>query len=177
MERVAEVKSEYLAGETFAMSGATEPHDLIAGNVFAALHLLFKGRSCKAYTSDMRVNVTPTGLYTYPDVSALCGEARFEDENRDTLLNPAVIVEVLSKSTEAYDRGQKFAHYRAVESLTDYVLISQDRMCVEHFTRQPDGRWLYTEKRGIEDRLDLSAVGCQLTLSDIYDKVEWNLAD
>lgn len=172
VERAAEVKSEYLNGEMFAMSGANEWHELIKSNVSATVHGQFKGRPCKVYSSDMRVSVSATGLYTYPDVVALCGEARFEDDKRDTLLNPAVVFEVLSRTTEAYDRGAKFAHYRRVESIVEYVLIAQDRVSVEHFTRQPDGSWTFVERNGLDDVLDLPAVGARITLSDIYDRVD-----
>src|SRR5437870_1310644 len=125
LEREAEYKSEYVDGFIIAMSGTSRRHSLIAGNVFAAIHAAIRGRPCEVHTSDLRVKVTATGLYTYPDVVALCGEPRFEDEVLDTLLNPDVIVEVLSESTEAYDRGKKAARYRRLESLQEYVLIAQ----------------------------------------------------
>lgn len=173
IERAAEYKSEYVDGEIYAMSGASEEHNLISGNIFAALHSQFRGRACRVYTSDMRVKVSPTGVYTYPDVVAVCGEARFEDGQVDTLSNPMVIIEVLSPSTEAYDRGVKFAHYRKLKSLTDYVLVSQDRVLVEHFVRQSDesGRWLLTDVGDLEGKLHLTSIGCELALSDIYEKV------
>src|SRR5215218_3291887 len=112
IERSSQQKNEYLNGEIFAMGGASERHNLIVGNVFASLHAQLRGQPCKVYSSDMRVKIDTTGLYTYPDVVALCGEARFDDEQHDTLINPNIIIEVLSKSTEGYDRGEKFAHYR-----------------------------------------------------------------
>jgi Uma2 family endonuclease len=172
LERKAETRSEYLGGELFAMSGADHRHDTIAVNVLTELNLQFKGRRCSVHSSDMRVKVKATGLYTYPDVSALCGEARYEDEHLDTLLNPTLIVEVLSPSTEAYDRGGKFAHYRGVGSLTDYVMIAQDRVSVEHYARQADGRWSLTVKSGIDEVLELPVVGARLALKDVYDKVD-----
>ena len=132
IERKADFRSEYYSGEMFAMAGGTDAHNLIAGNVFGLLWAHVKGRPCKTFSSDMKVQVTPSGLYTYPEVSLVCGEPRFADEKRDLLLNPLVIVEVLSPSTEAYDRGEKFAQYRRLDSLTYYLLVSQDKMRVEH---------------------------------------------
>lgn len=173
LEREAEYKSEYIHGQIYAMAGASEEHNLIAGNILAAMHAQFRGRPCRVYTSDMRVKVNAGDMYTYPDVVAVCGEPRFEDRHVDTLLNPTVIVEVLSPSTEAYDRGVKFARYRRIESLLDYILVSQDRALVEHFVRHGDGgdQWLLTEISGPEGSLHLASVGCAISLRDIYDKV------
>lgn len=175
LEREAEYKSEYVNGEIYAMSGATREHNLISGNVFGALHAQLRGRPCEVYTSDMRVQVSPTGMYTYPDVVVVCGEPRFEDHHVDTLLNPTIIVEVLSPSTERYDRGGKFAHYRRLESLTDYVLVSQDSPLVEHYVRHGDeGRqWILTESSGMDGVLRLASIGCEVALRDIYDKVRF----
>lgn len=172
LERKAERKSEYLSGEIFAMSGASEGHNLIAGNVFAALHAQLRGRPCRVYVSDMRVKVSPTGLYTYPDVVALCGKPVFDDEQKDTLLNPTVIIEVLSPSTEAYDRGDKFAHYRRLESLAEYVLISQEKFRVELYVRQPDNQWLLSEAGDLQDTVRLPSVACELVLAEVYENVE-----
>jgi len=172
IERGSEGKSEYYGGEIFAMSGASERHNLIAANILAGLHAQFRGRPCKVYTSDMRVKVNPTGLYTYPDVVALCGEARFDDEQKDTLLNPTLIIEVLSKSTEAYDRGEKFAHYRKVDSLTEYLLVSQEKHQVDHYVRQSDNHWMLTDASNLEDTISLTSINCVLALNEIYDKVE-----
>jgi Uma2 family endonuclease len=171
LERQADTRSEYLHGRIFAMAGASEEHNLIAGNLFGELYIRFRDRPCRAYVGDMRVRVTDTGLYTYPDVVALCGEPRFEDAEVDTLLNPQVVVEVLSPKTEAYDRGEKFAHYRRLESVREYVLIAQDRVSVEVFRRQGE-HWLLTDLRAPEDVLRLESVGCDVLLSAIYAKVE-----
>lgn len=171
LERKAEHRSEYFAGEIFAMFGASEQHNLIALNVAASLHAQFRNRPCKVYASDMRVKVSPTGLYTYPDVVALCGEPQFDDEQKDTLLNPAVIIEVLSPSTEAYDRGGKFGHYRKLASLAEYVLISQEEPHVEHYVRRPDNQWLLSEASNLQDTISLPSINCAL-LADVYDKVE-----
>lgn len=171
-ERYAEHKSEYVAGEIFALAGASERHNLIVGNVFAGLHAQLRQRPCKVYASDMRVKVQATDLYTYPDVVALCHEARFDDNQQDTLLNPMLIVEVLSESTERYDRGKKFAHYRKLESLQEYVLIAQDTYHIEHYIRQPDNQWLLSESDNVQDTIHLPSIDCHLAVADVYDKVE-----
>jgi Uma2 family endonuclease len=172
LERNAEHKSEYFGGEIFAMSGASERHNLVVTNLVRELSLQLKGRPCKTYSSDMRVKVAPTGLYTYPDVMVVCGKALFADEQEDTLLNPSVTIEVLSKSTGGYDRGEKFAHYRKLESLTDYLLVSQVKHRVEHYVRQPDSQWLLSETENLETVFPISSINCVLSLAEIYDKVE-----
>ncbi|MCS6844015.1 MAG: Uma2 family endonuclease [Caldilineales bacterium] len=171
-ERRAETKSEYWAGQVYAMAGASERHNSIQANTLASLVTQLRGRPCKAYGSDMRVKVERMGLYTYPDAVVVCGQPVLEDSHQDTLLNPSVIFEILSPSTEAYDRGAKFEAYRKLETLTDYVLISQDEALVEHYARQPDGRWLLTDYRGLEAVLALPSIQCSLPLAEIYDKVE-----
>ena len=172
-ERRAETKSEYLRGEVFAMAGASREHNLIAGNISRELGQQLRERECEVYQGDMRVKVSPTGLYTYPDVTVVCGEPEFEDAEVDTLLNPKVLVEVLSPSTADYDRGGKFTHYRRLPSLQEYVLISQDRPLVEHYVRQGQDEWLLTEQSSLEDTLVLPSIECQLPLSEIYLKVRF----
>lgn len=171
MERQASYKSEYINGGIFAMAGASREHNQIAFNIAGELHGQLKNRPCLAYVNDMRVKVNATGSYTYPDVAALCGEPQFEDERMDTLLNPSAIIEILSPSTEAYDRGDKFAHYRRLPSLVEYVLIAQDKVRVEHYIRQ-DRRWVLTELDRLEDRLSLVSIGCEIALREIYAKVD-----
>lgn len=173
-ERASEMRHEYFDGETFAMGGASRRHNLIVTNLVRELSLQLKGEPCETFANDMRVKVRETGLYTYPDLVVVCGEARFDDEQNDTLLNPTLIVEVLSDSTEAYDRGRKFEHYRALESLTDYVLVAQSHVHVEHFSRRPEHRWLLTEIGSLEDRLRLSSIGCEIALEEIYERVDLN---
>jgi len=173
IERRAEYKSEYLNGEMFAMVGASKAHNLIVANTIAELRQQLTKRPCKVYPSDMRVKVSATGLYAYPDITVVCGEDRFDDQQQDTLLNPALIIEVLSDSTEGYDRGKKFEHYRRLDSLAEYVLIAQDRYHVESYLRQPNGQWLLTEMRGPESRIRLNSIDCELALAEIYDKVEF----
>jgi Uma2 family endonuclease len=172
IERKAEYKSEYYHGEMFAMAGASFTHNLLVGNLVRELGQQLRSRPCSALPSDMRVRVSPTGLYTYPDVVVVCGEPRFPDDQKDTLLNPSLLVEVLSPSTEAYDRGRKFDHYQSIESLGQYLLVATDRIHADLYTRQADGPWLFTSASRMEDSLDLQSVGCRLTLADLYEKVE-----
>ena len=171
LERQADAKSEYLNGSIYAMSGASRSHNRITVNLTAALHAQLKRKPCEPFTGDLRVKVSSTGLYTYPDVVVVCGEPRFEDQHVDTLLNPTVIIEVLSDSTEAYDRGEKFAHYRALESLTDYLLVAQDQPRIEHFRRQPDGQWLYSAADGLDSQVTIANIGCVLQLAEVYERV------
>jgi Uma2 family endonuclease len=173
IERKAEFKSEYLDGEMFAMAGARENHNLLVASLIAALHQQLRTRPCRVYPSDMRVHVKSTGLCTYPDVSAVCGERRFVDNQTDTLLNPGLIIEVLSPTTEAYDRGRKFEYYQSIESLREYLLVSSDRVRAELYSREPDGRWLLTCAQRLEDSLTLESVGARIVLSDLYERVEF----
>ncbi len=170
-ERRAEYKSEYYRGEMSAMSGASREHNLIAGNVSREAGNQLRDRPCEVYQSDMRVKVHPTGLYTYPDVAVVCDEPQFEDAEVDTLLNPTVLFEVLSESTQDYDRGKKFEHYRKLESLREYIVVAQDKFHVEQFTRQPDNRWVLWETEDPEAVVRLPSIGCELALRDIYAKV------
>jgi Uma2 family endonuclease len=172
LERSSREKSEYVNGRVYAMAGAGRVHNLIVGNVFRVLSTQLLGRPCETYVNDMRVKVQRTGMYTYPDVVALCEEARLEDAVLDTLLNPSVIVEVLSPSTESYDRGEKFAHYRRVESLREYVLVAQVTPRIEHFRREGDS-WVLTEISDPGGELALPSLGCVLKLADIYDRVDF----
>lgn len=172
-EREADVKHEYYAGEIFAFAGASEVHNLIVVNAIRELSIEMKGRPCKVYPSDMRVRVSPTGLYTYPDVTVVCGEARFDDDHKDILLNPTVIVEVLSPSTKDYDRGGKFEQYRKLESVQEYLVIAQDRVHVEQHVRQAEGQWLLSETNSADDVIALPSIGCRLAVADLYEKVEF----
>jgi Uma2 family endonuclease len=175
-ERKAQYRSEYVGGRAYAMAGASRAHNLVAGNVFAELRAQLRGRPCEAYVSDMRVKVSRTGLYTYPDVVAVCGEPRFEDGHVDTLLNPTLIVEVLSESAEGYDRGEKFSHYRRLESLREYVLVAQDRMRVEHYAWQGE-HWMLTEISDPDGVLALPSLDCTVSIHGIYERVEFPSAD
>ena len=170
LERKAHFKSEYFDGHIIAMSGASFKHSLIVSNISGELHLQFKGRGCSVHTNDMRVRPSPRESYFYPDVVVVCGEPEFEDDAFDTLLNPIVIVEVLSPSTEAYDRGEKFMRYKQLASLQEYVLVSQDKVQVEHHRRHGT-QWMLSHSRELEDVLRLPAIGCELSLRDIYARV------
>lgn len=171
IDRQSEYRNEYFNGEIFAMTGASRRHNLISVNVAATLSNQLADRECEVYASDMRVKVNPTGLYTYPDVVVVCGPPQFDDEELDTLLNPTVIIEVLSKTTEGYDRGDKFEHYRSLASLAEVVLIAQDKHHVEQYGRQASGQWLLTETNNLQDRIILASIDCELPLSQIYRKV------
>ncbi|HVT04762.1 MAG TPA: Uma2 family endonuclease [Thermoanaerobaculia bacterium] len=175
LERKAEVRSEYIAGKIFAMSGASRRHNLIASNLCRELSLQTRERPCEVYVSDMRVKVSPAGIYTYPDLVAICGQPRFEDTHLDTLLNPMVIVEVLSESTEAYDRGEKFAQYRRVDSLREYVLVAQNKIRIEHYVRDGE-HWVLSEISDPQERLNLTSIGCTAGLAEIYEKIDWSTA-
>ncbi|MBK8027612.1 MAG: Uma2 family endonuclease [Chloroflexi bacterium] len=170
-ERAAETRHEFVDGEVFDMAGASRAHQKIAGNLFAGLHVRLRGRDCGAYMTDMRVQVEDWH-YTYPDVIAVCGEEHIEDvQHMDTLLNPTVIIEVLSPTTEQYDRGEKFRRYRGIESLQEYVLVAQDRPMIERFTRQTDGTWQFVALEGLDAEMRLESIGCALPLADVYEKV------
>ncbi|MBI5591340.1 MAG: Uma2 family endonuclease [Deltaproteobacteria bacterium] len=172
MERDAACKSEYFNGEIFAMTGASRKHNLIAGSVYSSIYTQLRKRECEAYANDMRVKVPSTGLYTYPDIVVVCSPPLFDDVLSDTLLNPDVIVEVLSQSTEAYDRGDKFQNYRALPSLSEYILVHQDTRHVEHYARQPDSSWRFLEYFKPEDGFQIRSIGCALKLEEIYEKVD-----
>ncbi|HEX7677672.1 MAG TPA: Uma2 family endonuclease [Thermoanaerobaculia bacterium] len=173
LERKSEIRSEYIAGRIFAMSGASRRHNLIAVNLVREINSQMRGRDCEAYVADMRVKVSPAGMYTYPDVVAVCGEPRFEDAHTDTLLNPTVFVEVLSESTEAYDRGEKFAYYRRHDTLREYVLVAQDKEHIEHYVREGE-QWILSEISDPAGTLHLVSVYCHVGLAAIYEKVDFN---
>jgi Uma2 family endonuclease len=176
LERKATIKSEYLNGQMYAMSGATRVHNLVCGNVFGELRNQLKESACEVYTNDMRVKVSSAGLYTYPDVLVVCDEPRFEDDSIDTLLNPTALFEILSPSTEAYDRGAKFGYYRQLDSMQEYTLVSQDCMRVEHYLRQGN-QWILTEFSKPADIVHLTSINCELSLREIYAKVKFSPND
>ena len=170
-ERRAEFRSEFYRGDMFAMAGASREHILIAGNLAGEIRTQFKGRSCEVYSTDMRVKVSATGLYTYPDVVIVCGEPEFLDAEVDTLLNPTVLIEVLSQSTESYDRGAKAELYRRIPSLREHVLIAQDRPHVEVLIRQTDRNWLLQETSDLDQTVTIPSVSVSLSMRDIYDRI------
>lgn len=171
-ERESEEKHEYFAGEIFAMTGASLNHNVITLNVGAMLHAQLRKRPCTVYPSDMRVKTPLRTLYTYPDISVVCGTPQLEDDKFDTLLNPIVIIEVLSPSTEMYDRGKKFQHYRTIPSLQEYLLIAQDSVRVEHYVRG-EGQWIFTDAANLDAVLKLPSIDCTLALSEVYEKVNF----
>jgi Uma2 family endonuclease len=166
-----EGRSEYVGGEVFAMTGASVEHNAIVSNINRELSIQFKGRPCQVYANDMKVLIRSANAGKYPDLVAFCGEPELLDGRRDVLLNPSLIVEVLSDSTEANDRGAKFALYRQIPSLKEYLLVSQGRVLVELYSRGEDGRWLLSDYRALSDRLQLPSLDCTLDLAEIYDKV------
>lgn len=172
LERAArDVRSEYYNGRMYAMSGGTHAHAIVIGNLARELGNALKNGPCVVTTSDMRVRVKKTNLYTYPDIVVVCDPPQYGDGRHDTILNPALIIEVLSPSTEAYDRGFKFAQYRALESLQEYALVSQSEPRIEVFRRQPSGDWLLSESAGMDAVCRFDSVGCNVAVRDIYDKV------
>jgi Uma2 family endonuclease len=170
IERAAEIRSEFYGGRMYAMSGGTHVHALVILNIGRKLGNALELGPCLVSVSDLRVRVAPDGLYTYPDIVVVCGEPQYADGHRDTLLNPVLIVEVLSPSTEGYDRGFKAA-FRRVESLQEYALVSQAEPRVEVFRRQTGGFWLFSESAGMESSCRFESVGVDVRLSEIYSKV------
>ena len=164
------VRNEYVKGKIIAMSGASFAHNLITANISAGLHARLKGSGCVVFVSDMRISVPSARSYFYPDVGVICEEPRFEDDVFDTLLNPKVIVEVLSPATQAYDRGEKRLHYLQLQSLEEYILVSQDRVNIERYLRKPD-EWTYTYFQELAQQLPLTSIQCELPLQEIYEHV------
>jgi len=171
-ERVAEYKSEFYQGEIFAMTGGSPTHNDISVNVVTSLRNSLRGSGCRPSASDQRIRIPANGLCTYPDASVVCGNRQLDDIDNDAITNPVVIFEVLSKSTERYDRGKKFDLYRELESLQEYVLVSQTESHFERFVRQDDGDWLLTVLKGPEALLKFASIDVSLTLSEIYEDVE-----
>ncbi|MGZ8174633.1 MULTISPECIES: Uma2 family endonuclease [Methylobacter] len=170
LERSASSKSEFHDGQIYAMTGASRKHNLITVNIARELSVQLKKRPCEAYGSDMRVKVAEARSYHYPDIVVACGTPQFEDAHVDTLLNPTLLIEVLSPFTEAYDRGGKFAHYRKIPTLREYLLVAQDQPSIERYLRQGDV-WILTEAVGLEVDVPLESIDCVLSLREVYDKV------
>jgi len=170
LERSAPYKSEFHDGQVYAMTGASRKHNLVTVNIAGELRDQLKKRPCEAYISDMRVKAVEARSYHYPDIAVVCGSPQFEDAHVDTLLNPTVLIEVLSPSTEAYDRGGKFAHYRKIASLNEYLLVTQDQPIIERYQRQGDV-WILSEAEGLGASVSLESIGCILSLREVYDKV------
>ena len=173
LERASEHKSEFLNGEIFAMGGASARHALIVVNTSGELRNLLRDRPCTVYSTDLRVRASYEGLYSYPDVIVVCGEPKFIDDTFDTLTNPVLIVEVLSPTTKNYDRGEKFEQYRKIADLREYLLVAQDQPHVEHYVKQPDGTWLFSEVENRDSTVYLPSLDCSLSLAEVYAKVDF----
>ncbi|HEU0010581.1 MAG TPA: Uma2 family endonuclease [Verrucomicrobiae bacterium] len=173
LERAAEFKSEFFAGEMFAMAGGTPEHSLIAANVIGELRTLLKGSRWVVFDPNLRLKIEATGLYTYPDATVVCGPRQHPTVETDVLVNPILLVEVLSDSTEAYDRGTKFDHYQKIPSLGEYLLVRQKDPCVEQCIRQPSGDWLLRQATGLEATLTLPSLEITIALSEIYANVKF----
>jgi Uma2 family endonuclease len=172
IERQAEEKSEYVDGAMYATSGVIFKHGIIVANVLAELVQQLKGRPCRALPSDIKVRMPDSRKFFYPDVSVVCGEPQFHDERSDVILNPTLIVEVLSESTAAFDRGEKFQAYQQLASMQEYLLISQDKIFIEQYVRQASAKWTYIATVGLESSLALSSIECTLSLKAVYDKTD-----
>jgi Uma2 family endonuclease len=173
IERKAEFKSEYYQGQMLAMSGASLAHSRIVRNGIRELGNQLRARDCEPFSSETSVCVTPAGLYTYPDLVVVCGKVELLDNTLDTVINPTVIIEVLSESTEAYDRGRKSELYRSLKSLMEYVMVFSLSVKAEQYMRQADGSWHYFEKTALEETIDLKSIDCHLRLADLYERVDF----
>jgi len=174
LERDADTRSEFFDGEIFAMAGGTQTHSLLCSNVVGELRNRIKALDCVVYNADLRVKIETTGLITYPDASVVCGGGRFLDAREDTLLNPIIIVEVLSDSTEAYDRGKKFEHYRQIPSCREYLLVNQKEPRIEQFIRHPSGEWILKEAVGLSAELKIHSLEIVLPLAEVFAKVRFS---
>jgi Uma2 family endonuclease len=172
-ERAAAYRSEFYRGETFAMAGASREHNLIAANIARSFGNQLAIGPCEVYQSDMKVRIDPTGLYTYPDVVVACGELQFADDERDVLLNPTVLIEVLSESTAEYDCGTKATLYRLRESLREFLLIEQDEALADHYIRVDAQTWQITRVSGLDASIEFASIRCTLTLADAFAKVRF----
>ncbi|HEX8920234.1 MAG TPA: Uma2 family endonuclease [Pyrinomonadaceae bacterium] len=174
LERNSEIRHEYLDGFVYAMAGESPEHSTICFNLVVVIGLQLRGKPCRGFSPNMKVRASRSGLYAYPDLMVVCGEPSFHDDRRDVITNPVVIFEVLSPSTEDYDRGEKFLRYRTeIETLQDYVLVAQDRPQMEHFSRQPDGSWLSSEVNGLTETLSLPSIDCRVALAEVYSRIDF----
>lgn len=181
-ERNAEEKHEYLDGLVYAMAGASPAHNVICASIGEIITRQLRGTDCRPFTSDMKTRCIPLpagsksrqGLFAYPDFIVVCGAPLYHDKKQDVLLNPKLIVEVLSKSTKAYDRGEKFRRYQQLASFTDYLLIAQDRPCVEHFSKQADGQWAHTVETDLGRRIFIASLNCHIPLAEVYEWVRFD---
>ena len=177
LETDAEYKSEYHDGQIVPMAGGTPNHNQIAGNLYASLNFALKGQPYRVFIGDMRLWIPQQRLYTYPDVMVVSGQLQFAEGRKDTITNPSIIIEVLSESTENYDRGEKFRLYRTIPTFQEYILIEQLEMHIEQYSKTATSQWLFSEYDGENAILALTTIQFQISLSDIYDKVEFDLAE
>jgi len=173
-ERAADERHEYRDGYVVAMSGAKRNHNKVSTNLSGLLWQHLKGMDCENYSNDMRVWVPKSRLYTYPDIVVVCGEPEFIDDEFDTLLNPVLIIEILSDSTESYDRGEKFQSYRSIPTLREYILVAQYRPQIEKYVKHGDGFWMLSEAAGLENSIELESINYNLSLAEVYDKVNFD---
>ena len=177
LEKQAEYKSEYIKGQIYAMSGGSLNHARIGGHVFASLNSQLRGKPCEPLNSDFRIDVLETGASFYPDVSVACPPLEYSGEDEYALTNPVVLVEVLSPSTENHDRVAKWAHYQTISSLRDYVLVTQDKVRIEHYARQDDGSWNFRIVENIDGFISLNSINCRLNAAEVYERVEFPEAE
>jgi Uma2 family endonuclease len=180
LERQSEERHQYVDGQVYAMAGESPEHSTICCNITAILVTQLRGKDCRTFSPNMKIRSGPmqkdkrAGMFSYADATVIYGQPRFHDEHRDVLLNPTVIIEVLSPSTEGFDRGEKFQRYRThLETLSDYILVSSDKPLIEHFRRQTAGQWLYSGVEGLEGRLELTSIDCRLPLAEVYERIEF----
>lgn len=174
LEKASEERLEYFDGNVWSMAGASRKHERIVGNMITALNIALRGRGCGVYSSNLRIKVPAYQPYRYPDVTALCGEEVFEDfYGLDVLINPSLIVEVLSPSTKSFDIGDKFTYYKSIESLTEYLLVDQDKPHVVLYTKQSANAWLHREFNALDDKIFLSSLDCEIAAAEIYENVEF----
>ena len=174
LERQSEIKSEYFGGEIFAMAGASREHNIISTNIVRVLGNQLLEKPCNIFLSDMKVKMKEIKKYTYPDIVVVCGNEEYDDEYNDILLNPIVIIEILSDSTEAYDRGDKFAHYQFLSTFSEYILVSQYFPKIEKFLRQNNDTWIYSKCEKPEDIVRIESLKCKLQLAEVYRKVNFS---
>lgn len=177
LEEGSDVKHEYYRGVIYAMTGGTARHNLIVANMIALLHGQLRGTSCHVFPSDLRLKIESAGLYTYPDISVICGPIFYADNRQDTVTNPMVLIEILSPSTENYDRGKKFEHYRTIETLQEYIVVAQDRIHIEHHIRQDDHRWLLVDFFAADQVVQAGSIHCTLSVELVYEDITFDSQD
>lgn len=174
MERMSEIRHEYLDGQVYMMAGESPRHSNICFNLYTAIGIRLRGKTCRGFSPNMKIATNNKGLYAYPDLAVVCGEPKYHDKKGDILLNPTIIFEVLSPSTQHYDRGEKFIRYtNFIKSLTDYVLISQDKPLVEHYSKQPDNSWKSVVIQGLDAVLSFPSIEVEIPLGELYDKISF----